>query len=81
VRDRDPGRAEATVVTGAGSGIGRGPTVRRARRSARPAVSDTHENGLDETVERIPLPVPARGPGADDGQVCAGLQQSRVDGR
>jgi hypothetical protein len=44
-------------------------------------VSDTHENGLDETVERIPLPVPARGPGADDGQVCAGLQQSRVDGR
>ncbi|WP_329360959.1 hypothetical protein [Streptomyces sp. NBC_01483] len=79
MRDRDPGRAEATVVTGAGSVIGRGPTVRRARRSARPAMSDTHENGLDETVERIPLPVPARG--ADGGQACAGLQQSMVHGR
>ncbi|WP_329530645.1 hypothetical protein OG568_06245 [Streptomyces sp. NBC_01450] len=44
-------------------------------------MSDTHENGLDETVERIPLRLSARGPGADDGQACAGRQQSGVDGR
>ncbi|MDT5218265.1 MAG: hypothetical protein QOF15_370 [Mycobacterium sp.] len=44
---------KVTVVTGAGSGIGRALAVGLARRGARVAISDVNEAGLTETAEQV----------------------------
>src|ERR1700712_3084226 len=44
---------KVTVVTGAGSGIGRALAVGLARRGARVAISDVNEAGLSQTVEEV----------------------------
>jgi NAD(P)-dependent dehydrogenase (short-subunit alcohol dehydrogenase family) len=46
-------RDKVTVVTGAGSGIGRHLAFELARRGARLAVSDVDERGLAETTARV----------------------------
>ena len=44
-------RDKVTVVTGAGSGIGRRLALELARRGARLAISDVNESGLNETAD------------------------------
>jgi NAD(P)-dependent dehydrogenase (short-subunit alcohol dehydrogenase family) len=44
---------KVTVVTGAGSGIGRALAVGLARRGAHVAISDVNEAGLTETAEQV----------------------------
>src|SRR5688572_3539540 len=44
---------KVTVVTGAGSGIGRALAVTLARRGARVAISDVDEEALAQTAERV----------------------------
>ncbi|MEU6375431.1 SDR family NAD(P)-dependent oxidoreductase [Streptomyces sp. NPDC046909] len=44
---------KVTVVTGAGSGIGRAVALGLARRGARLAISDVNETGLAETTEQV----------------------------
>ncbi|MER7916193.1 MULTISPECIES: SDR family oxidoreductase [unclassified Streptomyces] len=44
---------KVAVVTGAGSGIGRGLAAELARRGARLALSDVHEAGLAETAAQV----------------------------
>ena len=46
-------RDKVAVVTGAGSGIGRGMALRFAREGMRVAVSDVESDALDETVQLV----------------------------